>query len=53
MTHIQIHKRHELATPRLIKAQKPLQPIRIAPQRLPVKVMSSPIRILGARRGNS
>ena len=38
--------------PRLVKALKPLQPVRIAPQRTPVKVMN-PVRFWRVRQANS
>jgi len=40
MTYLHIPKRSESVMPRLIKAQKPLRPVAIAPKRRPVKVMS-------------
>jgi len=52
MTQIQIHRKHEPAIPRLVKALKPLQPVRIAPQRMPVKVMS-PVRFWRVRQASS
>jgi len=52
MTQIQVHRKHEPAMPRLIKALQPLQPVRIAPKRIPVKVMS-PVRVWRARPANS
>ena len=51
MTDTQLLKRNAQPTPRLIKAQKPLRPVSIAPTRRPVKVMS-PVRILVSRPAN-